>query len=133
MKVSALSLFFAVLLVSLPLVSFAGPTTDTDGDGIFDVDDNCSATANASQNDSDGDLCGNVCDADINQNGSVDITDVSAHTSSFGAPIPPANPALNHAEPPGASVAITDISYATSNFGGVPGPSGTTPGNTACP
>ena len=38
--------------------------SDSDGDGVRDVLDNCPTTANASQTDSDGDLLGNACDDD---------------------------------------------------------------------
>ncbi len=36
--------------------------SDTDGDGILDIDDNCVDTANADQADADGDGVGDVCD-----------------------------------------------------------------------
>ena len=36
---------------------------DADGDGVEDASDNCPATANADQADSDGDAAGDVCDA----------------------------------------------------------------------
>ena len=38
--------------------------TDTDSDGVCDVDDNCPAIANAAQTDTDEDLSGDVCDTD---------------------------------------------------------------------
>jgi hypothetical protein len=38
---------------------------DTDADGVQDGPDNCPATANASQDDFDGDDVGDICDADI--------------------------------------------------------------------
>ena len=36
--------------------------TDSDGDGVFDLDDNCLAASNADQLDADGDGAGDVCD-----------------------------------------------------------------------
>jgi len=36
---------------------------DSDGDGVNDDPDNCAATYNPSQPDSDGDGTGNTCDA----------------------------------------------------------------------
>jgi len=44
---------------------------DTDGDGIFDLEDNCPDVSNADQSDVDGDGIGNVCDNcpdDANEN-----------------------------------------------------------------
>ena len=40
----------------------ASLTTDGDGDGIVDADDNCPAVSNADQADSDGDGAGDACD-----------------------------------------------------------------------
>jgi hypothetical protein len=41
------------------------PTTDTDDDGIPDIDDNCPNDPNPDQTDTDGDGIGDVCDDDI--------------------------------------------------------------------
>ena len=78
MKVGIISILTALLLA---LPAFAGTVDpcaggggapDLDGDGYQDdLCDNCSLKANASQTDSDGDGCGNVCDADFDQNGVV--------------------------------------------------------------
>jgi len=38
------------------------PPVDTDGDSLFDFEDNCPALANASQHDEDDDMLGDVCD-----------------------------------------------------------------------
>ncbi|MBR9871336.1 MAG: hypothetical protein GYB26_09380 [Gammaproteobacteria bacterium] len=58
--------------------------TDRDGDGIANKDlagndisdDNCPTVANPNQEDSDGDGLGNVCDADMDNDGVNDKTDV---------------------------------------------------------
>ena len=68
----ALTLFF-------PLVASSGPATDTDGDGIADVIDNCSAIPNAGTAGCDSDLdgYGNVCDGDFNNDLATDGADFS--------------------------------------------------------
>ena len=43
----------------------AAETADADGDGMGDNGDNCSATANADQLDTDADRSGDVCDSDM--------------------------------------------------------------------
>jgi hypothetical protein len=48
-----------------------GTTTDTDGDGVCDGQDNCPAVANPDQADADGDGIGNACD---NYNCSSELT-----------------------------------------------------------
>lgn len=50
-------------------------TIDTDEDGIFDVCDNCINTANSDQHDFDGDLTGDACDIDDDNDGTPDIND----------------------------------------------------------
>ncbi|WP_430906031.1 phytase [Maribacter sp. 2-571] len=40
---------------------------DSDGDGVFDVNDNCPTTPNADQGDKDGDGIGNICDHDASR------------------------------------------------------------------
>lgn len=48
---------------------------DSDGDGIFDMVDNCPSDANADQLDLDGDGLGNVCDADADNDGVANLDD----------------------------------------------------------
>ena len=48
---------------------------DTDGDGVPDHMDNCTAVANADQRDTDGDGYGNRCDPDFNNDGVVTAAD----------------------------------------------------------
>jgi uncharacterized protein (TIGR03790 family) len=47
------------------------PTGDLDGDGIANPLDNCLDLANADQRDTDGDGYGNLCDADLDNDGVV--------------------------------------------------------------
>ena len=55
------------------VVLHSGP--DTDGDGIQDPIDNCRLTANPLQQDANLDGFGNICDADINNSGTVTTAD----------------------------------------------------------
>jgi hypothetical protein len=58
---------WAALVSAITLVCVAGGAqcpqeTDTDGDGVFDGEDNCLAVANADQADADGEGVGDACD-----------------------------------------------------------------------
>lgn len=130
MKVRFIPLMAAAMLIGLPLVSLAGPAVDTDGDGVLDINDNCTMVANASQADGDADFCGNRCDGDFNNDGTVAIADFGLWATGFGG----TDPNLDiDPEPPDGTVSIGDFGYWSTLFGGTPGPSGTTPGTTACP
>ncbi len=48
---------------------------DNDGDGIADSQDNCSQTFNPGQQDTDSDGYGNICDADLDNDGVVGFMD----------------------------------------------------------
>jgi hypothetical protein len=50
---------------------------DTDGDGVPDASDNCISQSNADQRDTDGDSYGNVCDGDLNSDGSTNTLDLN--------------------------------------------------------
>jgi len=67
------------LAICFPLAASSGPATDTDGDGIADVIDNCVLISNAGSAGCDSDLdgYGNVCDGDFNNNLATDGADFS--------------------------------------------------------
>jgi hypothetical protein len=53
----------------------AGPSVDTDNDGVFDSTDNCPLIGNPNQQNTDGDLLGDACDSDDDNDGVADATD----------------------------------------------------------
>ena len=61
---------------------------DTDGDTLRDFLDNCIEAANSDQLDTDGDGYGNLCDGDLNDDGSTNTLDLNlyklAHRTSVG-------------------------------------------------
>jgi hypothetical protein len=115
--------------------ALAGSNPDFDLDGVGDAIDNCSITANAAQDDSDADFCGNLCDADYDQSGVVGYPDFGIFFSCFGTGSFNCYIAL-HFEGfigPERAVGFTEFGFFTANYGTVPGPSGSTPGTVACP
>ena len=54
-----------MILMGLCLALTGLGCVDSDGDGIFDADDNCPNTPNADQADADGDGLGDVCDVPV--------------------------------------------------------------------
>ena len=97
----------------------------------MDPFDNCTQIANPGQDDTDNDDCGNLCDADYNNDGVVghpDLFEIGGVFGTFG------NEEKCHDVPiPGCIVGFSDLGIAVSKFATVPGPSGTTSGTTACP
>ncbi len=59
-------------------------TTDTDGDGIFDIRDNCDDTPNPDQADNDGDGAGDLCDLNDDNDGLGDVIDLCPFVPSGG-------------------------------------------------
>jgi hypothetical protein len=66
--------FVAFLLTGAPALAHPEPG-DADGDGVFDVADNCPAARNADQLDSDADGAGDACDDDDDGDGLPDGAD----------------------------------------------------------
>ena len=95
--------------------------TDSDGDGREDVRDNCTTVPNPDQRDTDGDKFGNLCDADFNNDGVVNILDLGIMRSVFLTANPNAD--LNG----DGVVNIFDLARLRSLFLKPPGPSGTAP------
>jgi hypothetical protein len=62
-----------------------GLTSDQDGDGVPDGDDNCPTTANALQENLDIDASGDVCDADDDSDGYSDWAEGNIGTERLGA------------------------------------------------
>jgi hypothetical protein len=95
-----------------------GSCTDSDFDVVDDARDNCRLLSNSSQRDSDGDGFGNRCDADLNNDGTVNVTDLSLFRARFGSSDP-------HADLDGdGTVNSTDLNLMRALFGLPPGPAG---------
>lgn len=93
-------------------------TSDFDGDDVLDDADNCTEVANPNQVDSDGDGIGNVCDADLNDDCSVNFVDLGMLKSVFFG-----NDADADFNGDGA-VNFLDLGIMKAAFFGPPGPSG---------
>jgi hypothetical protein len=112
-------------------LAIAFPYPDFDGDGVGDIFDNCSERVNPAQDDTDGDDCGNLCDADYDNSGTVGFGDFGFFVQCYAT----TNELCQHVEPIGGgrTTGFADFGFFTAHFGTVPGPSGTTAGTTACP
>lgn len=97
------------------------PVVDSDDDGIADRIDNCSATENPEQIDTDGDLYGNACDADLDGNGIVNFGDLALFKAAFGTDDADADLDGN------GVVNFADLAGFKSLFGKPPGPSSLAP------
>ena len=129
MKRTLVAATLVLLLWGTPALT-GPPAVDTDGDAVNDLDDNCTEVSNFDQDDTDGDDCGNACDADYNNSGTVTFADYFEFATAFGTN----DEEMCHTEPiPGCTVNFGQYFFFATAFGGVPGPSGTTTGTTACP
>lgn len=110
---------------------------DSDGDGVRDVQDNCSSVANGplvpdaggqSQRDTDGDGYGNVCDADLDNSGTVNLLDFVAFRAVYGQTAPATGSTADHADFNGdGGVNLLDFITFRLAYGHAPGPSGLHP------
>lgn len=97
------------------------PRVDTDFDLMLDPLDNCILVANTDQRDTDGDGYGNICDADLNGDLQVNLSDFSLFRSVFGTLGPDADFDGD------GQVNLSDSSILRASFGSAPGPSGLNP------
>ncbi|MDJ0869403.1 MAG: PQQ-dependent sugar dehydrogenase [Myxococcota bacterium] len=97
---------------------------DSDGDGIFDPDDNCHGLENPDQIDTNEDGYGNACDPDYNGDGAVGVPDFNVLRGQFGLTDqdPGFDPAVDHNGD--GAVGVPDFNVFRSFFGLAPGPSG---------
>ncbi|MFK8028826.1 MAG: thrombospondin type 3 repeat-containing protein [Gammaproteobacteria bacterium] len=122
----ATTTFFGLGEVSSGTLVFAR-RIDSDGDGVTDTMDNCTLVANPSQLDSNGDGFGNLCDPDLDNNGTVAFSDYAAMIMAFLSV--PGDPNWNEdADLNGDGViSFQDLSVFPAFFLGSPGPSGVAP------
>lgn len=112
-------------------VDLAQALADSDNDGVPDVADNCIDEPNGpndgpnQQMDTDGDLIGNVCDCDFDQDGACAIDDFNEFASDFAS----GDDGGTGTDMDGdGSVGVGDFNYFLPGFGdGAPGPSGLVP------
>lgn len=100
---------------------------DSDADTVADSADNCILVVNPDQRDTDNDGYGNLCDADLNNNGSVEFDDLGLLKLAFFTT--PALPGWNpDADFNGDDVInFVDLDLMKSMFFSAPGPSGLHP------
>lgn len=97
--------------------------TDTDKDMVLNNFDNCTEVANSDQRDTNGDGIGNHCDTDLDNNGTVNLSDFSIFRSAFGAAAP-LTPAEEDMDINGdGAIDLSDFSIFRGTFGMAPGPS----------
>ncbi len=97
---------------------------DQDGDEVDDAFDNCLATVNTDQRDTNLDGFGNLCDMDLNGDGATGLADYGIFQLSYGRLVgdPLYNPDADSFGDGGVGVA--DYGLLLQYFGFAPGPSG---------
>lgn len=90
---------------------------DTDEDGVRDLFDNCIDVSNPAQTDSDGDLFGNACDADLNNDCTTNVVDLGLLRAAFFGPTGPAD--FND----DGAVNFVDLGILRTSVARAPGPS----------
>ncbi|MEM6640257.1 MAG: trypsin-like peptidase domain-containing protein, partial [Pseudomonadota bacterium] len=109
------------ILGSTPVQCNVFSNNDTDGDNVDDSVDNCTLVSNADQIDADGDGYGNLCDADLNNDGVVNVLDLGILRTRFFSADPVAD--FNN----DGVVNLVDLGLMRQQFFGSPGPSANAP------
>ncbi len=109
------------LSAAAALAAGSAHAVDSDGDGVDDALDNCSALPNADQRDTNGDGFGNVCDADLNNDNIVNVVDLGLLRSVFFT-----SDADADANGDG-TVNVVDLGAMRTQFFGPPGPGAVAP------
>ncbi len=110
------------------------PIPDADADGVADTSDNCSLVSNPTQLDADGDGYGNICDADINNSGTVTTADFGLLRSVLGQPASFSATAAAADMNGSGTVTTADFGLLRARLGTAPGPSGLAcAGTVPCP
>lgn len=94
-----------------------GSSSDTDGDGVPDSEDNCQTRANPTQLDADADGFGNRCDADLNGDCLSNVSDLFIFRDRLFQPDPEADFDGN------GFVDLVDLTMLRALFFKAPGPS----------
>ncbi len=127
---ASLALTHGVLAAGTPGPATSGPgrvlafdapldmVADADNDGVLDDSDNCTLVENADQRDTDGDGFGNLCDADLDNNGTIDFADLAIMKARFFSGDADADLDGD------GTVAFPDLAIMKAGFFGAPGPAG---------
>ena len=121
MKFNLLALACALAVAfGLSMGSFAGSIADTDSDGIPDASDNCITLANGptggtctTNNDTDTDGYGNICDGDFNNDGAPGFDDLTVLLNNIGNGAADPQMDLNCDGAPG----FDDLTFVLNNIG----------------
>ena len=103
------------------------PSLDADIDGVLDGVDNCRLVANPAQLDSNGDGYGNLCDADLNNSGTVTVADYGILRSVLGQAASASATAAAADLNGSGTVTTADFALLRAALGTAPGPSGFKP------
>jgi subtilisin-like proprotein convertase family protein len=103
------------------------PPPDADSDGVVDNADNCTLQANPTQLDADNDGYGNLCDADLNNSGTVSTADYGILRSVLGEPASASATAAAADINGSGTVTAADVGLLRLRLGTPVGPSGLHP------